>query len=98
MSDKGLLIDVSVLSIRTIMAPAQLMDRLTTLEEENADLRAQIEWFKRTLFGTGKSESLDALQTRLKLNEDAPQPELTAPQKERISYERAKPIKRDLPT
>ena len=42
MSDKGLLIDVSVLSIRTIMAPAQLMDRLTTLEEENADLRAQI--------------------------------------------------------
>ena len=72
MSDKGLLIDVSVLSIRTIMAPAQLMDRLTTLEEENADLRAQIEWFKRTLFGTGKSESLDALQTRLKLNEDAP--------------------------
>ena len=55
MSDKGLLIDVSVLSIRTIMAPAQLMDRLTTLEEENADLRAQIEWFKRTLFGTWKS-------------------------------------------
>ena len=75
------------------MVAAQLMDRLTTLEEENADLRAQVEWFKRNLFGTGKSERLDALQTRLKLNEDAFQPEPT----ERISYERAKPIKRDLP-
>ena len=51
-----------------VMAPAHIMERLTTLEEENADLRAQLEWFKRNLFGTGKSEALDALQTRLKFN------------------------------
>lgn len=79
------------------MAAAQLMERLTTLEEENADLRAQVEWFKRNLFGTGKSETLDALQTRLKLGEEAAQPEASAPKTETITYERAKPRKRDLP-
>jgi hypothetical protein len=79
------------------MAPAQMKERLTTLEEENADLRAQVEWFKRNLFGTGKSETLDALQTRLKLGEEAAQPEASAQKKETISYERAKPRKRDLP-
>jgi transposase len=80
------------------MAPAQLEERLNTLEEENADLRAQVEWFKRNLFGTGKSETLDALQTRLKLGEEAAaQSEESEPVKETISYERAKPRKRDLP-
>ena len=79
------------------MAAAHIMERLTTLEEENADLRAQVEWFKRNLFGTGKSETLDALQTRLKLGEEAAQSEESAPAKETISYERAKPKKRDLP-
>ena len=86
------------------MVAAQLMDRLTkteaernALRDEVADLRAQVEWFKRNLFGAGKSETLDALQTRLKLYEEAAQPEATAPKKERISYERAKPTKRDLP-
>lgn len=79
------------------MAPAQMQERLTTLEEENADLRAQVEWFKRNLFGTGKSETLDALQTRLKLGEEASGAEPSAPKKETISYERTKPKKRDLP-
>jgi transposase len=79
------------------MAPAHIMERLTTLEEENADLRAQLEWFKRNLFGTGKSEALDALQTRLKFNEAETQAEVSAAPKEKISYERAKPTKRDLP-
>ena len=79
------------------MAPAQMKERLTTLEEENADLRAQVEWFKRNLFGTGKSATLDALQTRLKLGEEAAQPGASAQKKETISYERAKPRKRDQP-
>lgn len=78
------------------MAPAQLEERLNSLEEENADLRAQVEWFKRNLFGTGKSETFDALQTRLKLGEEANQEESSASEKEKISYERAKPKKRDL--
>jgi len=67
------------------MVAAQLMDRLTkteaernALRDEVADLRAQVEWFKRNLFGAGKSETLDALQTRLKLYEEAAQPEATA--------------------
>ena len=79
------------------MAPAHIMERLSTLEEENADLRAQLEWFKRNLFGTGKSEALDALQTRLKFNEEETPAAEPAAAKEKISYERAKPTKRDLP-
>ncbi len=86
------------------MAAAQLMERLTeteaernALRDEVVDLRAQVEWFKRNLFGTGKSETLDALQTRLKLGEEAAQPDASAPKTETISYKRAKPRKRDLP-
>lgn len=75
------------------MAPAQLMEKLTSLEEENAELRAQLEWFKRNLIGTGKSEKLDALQTRLGLDETSTQ----APEskKETIRYERRKASKRE---
>ena len=85
------------------MAPAQIMERLTSLEEkyesvceENAALRAQLEWFKRNLFGTGKSEKTDALQTRLGIDEDdaIPEPE----SKTKITYERsAKKSSRELP-
>ena len=85
------------------MAPAQMMERLTSLEEkyesvceENAALRAQLEWFKRNLFGTGKSEKTDALQTRLGIDEDdaIPEPE----SKTKITYERsAKKSSRELP-
>jgi len=71
------------------------MERLTSLEEENADLRAQLEWFKRNLIGTGKSEKLDALQTRLGLDE-APT-EAPEPQKQTISYERRKSSRREPP-
>ena len=70
-----------------MMAPAQLMDRLSTLEQENAQLRAQLDWFKRNLFGTGKSEKSDALQLRLGLSGEAPVEPQQQP--ETIQYKRA---------
>ena len=51
------------------MDVGQLTAKLEVLEAENASLRAQIEWFKRNLFGPGKSEKIDVLQTRLGLDE-----------------------------
>jgi hypothetical protein len=85
------------------MAPAQMMERLTSLEEEqaalreeNAALRAQVEWFKRNWLGTGKSETQDALQTRLDIDDKKEEiPEKTT----KVSYERkAKKSPRELPT
>ncbi|NBB80327.1 MAG: IS66 family transposase [Verrucomicrobia bacterium] len=81
------------------MAPAQMMERLSAAEAERnalrdevAQLRAQLEWFKRNLFGTGKSEKIDALQTRLGLAEEAAEePEA---KKQIVTYERSKPAKR----
>ena len=86
------------------MVAAQLMDQLVktqaernALRHEVADLRAQVEWFKRNLFGQGKSETFDALQTRLKFDDEVTQPEVPAAPKEQIHYERSKPTKRELP-
>jgi hypothetical protein len=39
------------------------------LREENAALRAKIEWLRKELFGPGKSEKLDRAQLLLKLGE-----------------------------
>ena len=77
------------------MAPAQLMERLSTLEQENAELRAQLEWFKRNLFGTGKSEKLDALQLRLGI--DIQESKAEAPKPQTITYQRNKPAPREMP-
>ena len=75
------------------MPPEELAAKVDTLEAEkaeleleNAQLRQQVDWFKRNVFGTGKSEKLDALQTRLGIDEPAPQ----QPQKQQVSYERTK--------
>lgn len=75
------------------MPPEQLAQKVDTLETEkakleleNAELRQQIEWFKRNVFGTGKSEKLDALQTRLGIDEPAPK----EPEKQKVTYERKK--------
>jgi transposase len=75
------------------MPPEQLVKKVDTLETEKAklelevfELRRQIDWFKRNLFGSGKSEKLDALQTRLGIDE--PEPE--EPKKQKVAYERKK--------
>jgi transposase len=75
------------------MPPEQLAAKVDTLETEkaqleleNVQLRQQIDWFKRNVFGKGKSEKLDALQTRLGIDEPVPQ----EPQKQKVSYERKK--------
>ena len=76
------------------MPPEQLAAKVDTLETEkaeleleNARLKAQVDWFKRNLYAGGKSEKLDALQTRLGIDEPEKQVE---PPKQQISYERKK--------
>lgn len=64
------------------------------LEQENAVLRAQIELFKRKLFGTGQSERVDHNQLLLKLAElEKLAAQAEAPKPQQVSYERqsAKP-------
>ena len=75
------------------MPPKELAAKVDTLETEKAQLemevaqlRQQVDWFKRNLFGTGKSEKLDALQTRLGIDEPAPK----EPARQKVSYERKK--------
>jgi hypothetical protein len=50
-------------------AAAITAEEVELLREENAVLRAQIEWLKKQLFGPGKSEKLDRAQLLLKLAE-----------------------------
>ena len=70
---------------------------VTLLKQEVVALRAQVDWLKRQLFGRGKSETLDRLQTVLAIEEAA---KAQAPGKtETITYERkvAAKEKRPLP-
>ena len=76
------------------MPPEELAAKVDTLETEKAELelevaqlRQQVDWFKRNVFGTGKSEKLDALQTRLGIEGDSP---VVEPPKQQVSYERKK--------
>lgn len=84
------------------MPPEQLMQKVSSLEQQNAqlslevaELKSQIEWFKKHVFGTGKSEKIDALQLRLKLAEEQCGKESEKAQTEQISYERNKPVCRE---
>ena len=72
-------------------------NEVTLLKQEVVALRAQVDWLKRQLFGPGKSETLDRLQSALALGEAAA---VSAPAKsETIRYERtvASKEKRQLP-
>ena len=79
------------------MPPEQLAAKVDTLETQKAQLemevlqlKQQLDWFKRNVFGTGKSEKLDALQTRLGIDETTPK----EPEKQQVSYERTKAKKK----
>jgi len=79
------------------MPPEQLMQKLSSLEREKAELsvenlqlKAQLEWFKRHFFGTGKSESIDALQLRLNFPGAEKEASESETQTQQISYERKK--------
>lgn len=59
------------------------------LEQENAVLRAQIELFKRKLFGTSQSEQVDREQLLLQLaGLEKLQAQIEAPKPQLVSYER----------
>jgi len=77
-------------SIEAVLAEnAQLKERL-------AEMEALIEWFKKQMFGTGKSERQDTLQLQLKLKElEQDRDELV--QQQQISYERKAPSVRPVP-
>ena len=64
-------------------------DEVQLLRQENAVLRAQIEWLKKKLFGGGQSEKLDRAQLLLKLAELEKLSEAAQAPVETITYERA---------
>jgi transposase len=65
-----------------------LRDKVAAQAEELARLTAQIEWFKKQMFGGGKSEKQDAAQLRLGLDEKTAPAE---PATQQITYERKSP-------
>jgi len=74
-----------------------LASQLRDLQTELAALKAENAWLKRQLFGPGKSEKIDRLQTQLALPETPIQP--MVPKTETITYQRvaAPKEKRTLP-
>jgi transposase len=68
----------------------QANERIRLLEEENANLRAQIGWLKQKLFGGGQSERLDRAQLQLALGELEKLADAVVETTKLISYERAK--------
>ncbi|MBK8475481.1 MAG: transposase [Opitutaceae bacterium] len=74
----------------------QALSQITTLQQEMAVLRAQIEWFKRQLFGGGKGERLDRAQLLLEIDTlEKLAARIEAPV-QKVSYERSAPTKRPL--
>jgi transposase len=58
------------------------------LKEEMAHIRAQLEWFKRKVFGGGQSEKLSGIQAAQVHLELPDLPEPAAPKTEIVTYER----------
>jgi transposase len=69
-----------------MVPPEEAAKLLPEVMAELAALKAENAWLKRQLFGPGKSEKLDRLQTNLPLAEPAPQP--ITPKVETITYQR----------
>jgi len=76
-----------------VSAAAASPEEVQLLREENAALRAQIEWLKQQLFGPGKSEKLDRAQLRFQLEELEQLAAKAERRVETITYERATPAK-----
>ena len=72
------------------MSAVATLERVQELEQENVVLRQQIEWLKKQLFGSGKSETLDRAQLLLKLQELEKLAEADRP-RQTITYERTEP-------
>jgi transposase len=68
----------------------QANERIRFLEEEIANLRAQIGWLKQKLFGGGQSERLDRAQLQLALGELEKLADAVVETTKLISYERAR--------
>jgi transposase len=73
-----------------VSAAAINPEEIQLLREENAVLRAQIEWLKKQLFGAGKSEKLDRAQLLLKLAELEKLTAAAEAPTQTITYERAR--------
>lgn len=69
-----------------MVPPDEAVRILPEVMAELAVVKAENAWLKRQLFGPGKSEKLDRLQTTLPLPE--PSPQSVAAQTETITYER----------
>lgn len=80
-----------------MVPPDEAAKLLPEVMAELAAIKAENAWLKRQLFGPGKSEKLDRLQTSLPLAEPAPLP--VTPKVETITYQRvtAPKEKRPLP-
>jgi transposase len=65
---------------------APFAQELQAVRAELAVLKAENAWLKRQLFGAGKSETIDRLQTSLALNEPVAQP--VPPKVELVTYAR----------
>ena len=68
---------------------AALKGRVTSLTEENAELKAELALFRKQVFGSGKNEKQDRAQLLLKLGQL--EAKVAEAARERVSYERQKP-------
>ena len=80
------------------------LDKIDQVKEENNCIRAEnsllqqkIKWLQQQLYGSGKSEKLNDAQLKLKLEAMDEQVRELEEQRQKISYERAKPKRRQVP-
>ena len=74
-----------------------VLEENRSLKQEIAVLRAQIEWFKRKIFGGGKSETLDRAQLMLALGALEKLEKEAAQKPQIVSYQRQSPKPRQSP-